>query len=120
MAGGAATARASVHPQGFEYWGRISALKARIVFADKVSTVSPTYAEELTPEFGMGMEGVLASRGGDFVGIWSGIDSRHGHSHSPIWRARPRPALRCPNSAYPRRPARFASWSCLSGKGWTS
>jgi hypothetical protein len=62
-------------PQGFEYWGRISALKAGIVFADKVSTVSPTYAEELmTPEFGMGMEGVLASRGGDFVGILNGID----------------------------------------------
>lgn len=62
-------------PQGFEYWGRISALKAGIVFADKVSTVSPTYAEELmTPEFGMGMEGVLASRGGDFTGILNGID----------------------------------------------
>lgn len=62
-------------PQGFEYWGRISALKAGIVFSDKVSTVSPTYAEELlTPEFGMGMEGVLAGRGGDFVGILNGID----------------------------------------------
>ena len=62
-------------PQGFEYWGRISALKAGIVFADKVSTVSPTYAEELmTPEFGMGMEGVLTDRGGDFVGILNGID----------------------------------------------
>lgn len=62
-------------PQGFEYWGRISALKAGIVFADKVSTVSPTYAEELmTPEFGMGMEGVLADRGADFIGILNGID----------------------------------------------
>lgn len=62
-------------PQGFEYWGRISALKAAIVFADKVSTVSPTYAEELmTPEFGMGMEGVLADRGSDFIGILNGID----------------------------------------------
>ena len=63
------------NPQGFEYWGRISALKAGIVFADKVSTVSPTYAEELlTPAFGMGMEGVLASRAGDFTGILNGID----------------------------------------------
>ncbi|KGJ03705.1 starch synthase [Paracoccus halophilus] len=62
-------------PHGFEYWGRISALKAGIVFADKVSTVSPTYAEELmTPEFGMGMQGVLASRASDFAGILNGID----------------------------------------------
>ncbi|MCC2111537.1 MAG: glycogen/starch synthase, partial [Hyphomicrobiales bacterium] len=62
-------------PQGFEYWGRISALKAAIVYADKVSTVSPTYAEELmTPQFGMGMEGVLADRGSDFTGILNGID----------------------------------------------
>ncbi len=61
--------------QGFEYWGKISALKAGIVFADKVSTVSPTYAEELmTPEFGMGLEGVLANRAGDFTGILNGID----------------------------------------------
>jgi starch synthase len=63
------------NPQGFEYWGGISALKAGIVLADKVSTVSPTYAEELlTPEFGMGMEGVLAGRAGDFTGILNGID----------------------------------------------
>ncbi|WP_323717098.1 glycogen synthase GlgA [Paracoccus aminovorans] len=63
------------NPQGFEYWGKISALKAGIVFADKVSTVSPTYAEELlTPEFGMGMEGVLAARSADFTGILNGID----------------------------------------------
>ncbi|MCV2447025.1 glycogen synthase GlgA [Paracoccus sp. DMF] len=63
------------NPQGFEYWGKISALKAGIVFADKVSTVSPTYAEELlTPAFGMGLEGVLADRAGDFTGILNGID----------------------------------------------
>lgn len=63
------------NPQGFEYWGKISALKAGIVFADKVSTVSPTYAEELlTPSFGMGLEGVLADRAGDFTGILNGID----------------------------------------------
>ena len=63
------------NPQGFEYWGKISALKAGIVFADKVSTVSPTYAEELlTPEFGMGLQGVLAGRAGDFTGILNGID----------------------------------------------
>ncbi|SIP86340.1 starch synthase [Paracoccus thiocyanatus] len=63
------------NPQGIEYWGRISALKAGIVLADKVSTVSPTYAEELmTPEYGMGLEGVLADRAADFTGILNGID----------------------------------------------
>ncbi|WJS83828.1 glycogen synthase GlgA [Paracoccus sp. TOH] len=63
------------NPRGFEYWGKISALKAGIVFADRISTVSPTYAEELmTPEYGMGMEGVLADRAGDFTGILNGID----------------------------------------------
>ena len=60
---------------GFEYWGKISALKAGIVYADKISTVSPTYAQELmTPEFGMGLEGVLQARARDLTGILNGID----------------------------------------------
>ncbi|AJE47780.1 glycogen synthase GlgA [Celeribacter indicus] len=70
---------------GFEYWGQVSALKAGIVGATKVSTVSPTYAQELmTPEFGMGMEGVLAGRAADFVGILNGIDEE---VWSPPYRA---------------------------------
>ncbi len=61
--------------EGFEYWGQISALKAGLVYADRVSTVSPTYAAELTrPEFGMGLDGVLRARGTDFSGILNGID----------------------------------------------
>jgi len=60
---------------GFEFWGQISTLKAGIVYADKISTVSPTYAEELmTPQFGMGLEGVLRDRAGDLSGILNGID----------------------------------------------
>jgi starch synthase len=60
---------------GFEYYGKISALKAGLVFADKLSTVSPTYAIELmTPEFGMGLDGVLRSRRADMTGILNGID----------------------------------------------
>jgi len=67
--------RPGFSPGGYEYWGQISALKAGIVGATKVSTVSPTYAAELmTGEYGMGMEGVLAARGSDFVGILNGID----------------------------------------------
>ena len=61
---------------GFEYWGKISALKAGLVGADRIATVSPTYAEELlTPEFGMGMEGILTARRADFSGILNGIDT---------------------------------------------
>ncbi len=60
---------------GYEYWGKVSALKAGLIYSDKLSTVSPTYAEELmTPEFGMGMDGILRERAADFVGILNGID----------------------------------------------
>ncbi len=59
-----------------EFWGRVSYLKGGIVFSDKVTTVSPTYAREiLTPEFGFGFEGILASRSADLVGILNGIDT---------------------------------------------
>lgn len=58
-----------------EYFGNINALKAGIVTADKITTVSPTYARELlTPEFGMGLDGVLRNRAADLVGILNGID----------------------------------------------
>ncbi|MEL6521567.1 MAG: glycogen synthase GlgA [Pseudomonadota bacterium] len=60
---------------GVEYWGQISALKAGLVFADRLTTVSPTYARELmTPEFGMGLDGVLRDRRADLSGILNGID----------------------------------------------
>jgi len=60
---------------GIEYYGRISFLKAALVHSAKIATVSPTYARELmTPEFGMGMEGVLQARQADVSGILNGID----------------------------------------------
>lgn len=62
--------------EGYEYWGNVSALKAGLVFADKITTVSPTYAHELaTAEFGMGMDGVIRARRADMVGILNGIDT---------------------------------------------
>lgn len=61
--------------EGFEFWGRVSALKAGLVGADRLSTVSPTYAAELLrPEFGMGLDGVMRARRDDLVGILNGID----------------------------------------------
>ena len=59
----------------FEFWGQISALKSALMGAAKITTVSQTYAEELlTPEFGIGMDGVLRHRQADLVGIVNGID----------------------------------------------
>ena len=59
----------------FEFWGQISALKAALMGADKINTVSQTYAEELLmPEFGIGMDGVLRHRQADLSGIVNGID----------------------------------------------
>ncbi len=61
---------------GLEYYGQISMLKGGILFADRVTTVSPRYAQEIqTPEFGCGLEGVVATRADDLVGLLNGIDS---------------------------------------------
>ncbi|HEX6984428.1 MAG TPA: glycogen synthase GlgA [Planctomycetaceae bacterium] len=58
-----------------EHWGGLNLLKTGITFADMVTTVSPTYAWEITtPLGGMGLDGVLAARNGDLVGILNGID----------------------------------------------
>ena len=60
---------------GFEYWGKISALKAGLMGADRLTTVSPTYARELMTEaFGMGLDGVMRFRRDDLSGILNGID----------------------------------------------
>jgi starch synthase len=62
-------------PDGFEFFGKLGFLKAGLVYADRITTVSPTYARELTrPEFGMGLEGLIAHRRADVQGILNGID----------------------------------------------
>lgn len=62
-------------PEGAEFHGHLSFLKAGILCADKITTVSPTYAREIcTPEFGFGLEGVLQHRSADLLGILNGID----------------------------------------------
>ncbi|MCB2191629.1 MAG: glycogen synthase GlgA [Deltaproteobacteria bacterium] len=61
--------------EGAEYWGNISLLKAGLMTAGAITTVSPTYAQEIqTPELGMGMEGVLRRRSTDLHGIINGVD----------------------------------------------
>ncbi|MCU0920456.1 MAG: glycogen synthase GlgA [Burkholderiaceae bacterium] len=64
-------------PSALEFHGQLSFMKAGLKFADRVTTVSPTYAREIaTPEFGMGLEGVIRGRGADVSGILNGIDAR--------------------------------------------
>ncbi len=63
------------NPEGIEFWGQMSLLKGGIVFSDGVTTISPSYGREaLTPEYGMGMEGVLNKRNGSVRGILNGVD----------------------------------------------
>ena len=62
--------------EGIEFHGDASFLKAGIVFADQLVTVSPTYAQEIrTPYYGEGLEGILETRADDLTGILNGIDT---------------------------------------------
>ncbi|WP_020558360.1 glycogen synthase GlgA [Thiofilum flexile] len=62
--------------EGMEFHQGFSMLKAGIVYADTVTTVSPTYAREIcTPEFGYGLDGLLRSRHYKLHGILNGIDN---------------------------------------------
>jgi starch synthase len=60
---------------GIEYYGDVSYLKGGLQLASVITTVSPTYAQEIrTPEFGMGLEGLINARAADLHGIVNGID----------------------------------------------
>ncbi len=60
---------------GVEFHGRISFMKAGLYYADRITTVSPTYAWEIqTPELGMGLDGLLRLRARSLSGIVNGID----------------------------------------------
>jgi len=62
-------------PPYLEFYSKVNFLKGGLVFADKITTVSPTYAQEImTHEQGFGLDGVVRQRAGDLVGILNGVD----------------------------------------------
>ena len=72
---------------GLEFHGQLSFMKAGLRFADHITTVSPTYAKEITTHaFGCGLEGVMRSREGHISGILNGIDTQ-------IWNPATDPAI---------------------------
>jgi starch synthase len=61
--------------ENLEFWGQINFLKAGILYASAITTVSPRYSREIqTPEFGFGLDGLLRRRAADISGILNGVD----------------------------------------------
>ena len=104
--------RAAWSIDGVEFHGGVGFLKAGLVAADAITTVSPTYAAEiLSPEFGMGLEGVIASR------ARPGLRHRQRHRHRDVepgraTRTSPRPIRPATSPAAPPTSAR---WRHASG-----
>ncbi|HUU02472.1 MAG TPA: glycogen synthase GlgA [Myxococcota bacterium] len=64
-------------PSNLEFFGKVSFLKAGLVFADKLTTVSRRYAKEIrTQAMGFGLQGLLNERAQDLRGIMNGVDYR--------------------------------------------
>ncbi|HMD64084.1 MAG TPA: glycogen synthase GlgA [Stellaceae bacterium] len=85
---------------GVEFNGLVSFIKAGLFYADRLTTVSPTYAREIqTPGFGCGLDGLLRTRADALTGILNGVDPR-------VWDPRHDPAL----------PRSYGSEDAASGK----
>ena len=64
-----------LQPEGVEFFGQVNFMKAGLFYADHLTTVSPTYAEEIaTPQNGVGLDGVLRVRRHVLSGILNGVD----------------------------------------------
>lgn len=62
-------------PEGLEFYGKLNLMKAGLLYADCISTVSENYAREIQQaEYGFGLDGVIRKRGHDLYGILNGID----------------------------------------------
>jgi starch synthase len=100
---------ASFTMDGLEYHGKIGFLKAALQYADLLTTVSPTYAREIqTPEFGMGLDGLLRQRSNVLHGIVNGIDEA-------VWDPAGDPDIEAPYSAR-RLKAKAANKAALQNR----
>ncbi|WP_296678687.1 glycogen synthase GlgA [Novosphingobium sp.] len=82
--------RAAWAMDGVESYGGVGFLKAGLQAADAITTVSPSYAAEIRlPEFGMGLEGLIASRGSAVSGVLNGIDNGEWNPATDAALARP-------------------------------
>ena len=72
---------------GLEFHGQVSFMKAGLYYADHITTVSPTYAQEIqTPEQGCGLDGLLRARAHELTGILNAVDDS-------VWNPATDPAL---------------------------
>ena len=95
-----------------EFWGRVSFLKAGVVFSQAIATVSPNYAAEIqTAEYGCGLDGLLRARAVDLVGIVNGIDYDQ-------WSPSSDPYLPEPFDAFRLHGKRAAKQRVLELAGW--
>ena len=70
---------------GLEFYDYFSFIKGGLAYADKITTVSPSYAREiLQPEYGYGLDGLLQHRVDHLSGILNGIDEKHWNPGSDI------------------------------------
>ncbi len=80
-------------PQALEFYGQLALIKGGLAFADRITTVSPRYAQEIqTAEFGCGLDGLLRYRADCLSGILNGIDTQ-------LWNPADDPALVVPYDA---------------------
>lgn len=77
------------HPDKLEFFGKLAFIKGGLVFSDKITTVSPSYAQEIqSPVYGWGLDGLLRARSNDIEGILNGIDAQEWNPATDGWLAR--------------------------------
>ncbi|MFZ5557820.1 MAG: glycogen synthase GlgA [Pseudomonadota bacterium] len=99
---------------GVEYWGKLSFLKGGVVYADHITTVSPTYAREIQSEpLGFGFEGLLRARAGRLTGILNGIDTA-------VWNPAADPLIAQPYDAATLERKRDNKRALQKAMGWSA
>lgn len=108
------------NPEGIEFYGKLNFMKAGLIGADIITTVSTTYAREiLTPEHGYGLDGVLRKRTADLFGVVNGIDTAYWDpSKDPLIQATYRPSDISGKAACNEALVRECGFSLSEGSAW--